>query len=79
MSTLEDSNSKVHLNHFINSQNRIQGSSPPIVAITFTSGGKDINERVKLPHAQWIISKPKNKTIARHNISNRQQVLQIIT
>ena len=67
---LEDSTSKVHLHHFINSH-RIQGSSPPLVAITFTPGGKDINGRVKLPHAQWIITKPKNKTIACHNINNK--------
>jgi len=50
-----------------------------MVADTFTPGGKDINGEVELPHAKWIIFKPKNKTIAHHNISNRYQVLQIIT
>ena len=61
---------QIHLYHFIKSHNGIQGSSPPIVANTFTPGGKDIHGGVELPHAQCIICKPKNKAIAHRNISN---------
>jgi len=34
-------------------------------------GEKDINGGDVLPHTQWIICNPKNKTIAHQNISNR--------
>ena len=69
-STLEDSTLK-YIHHLIKSHNRIQDSSLPIVANTFTLGGKDINGGVELPRAQWAICKPKNKISACHNISNR--------
>jgi len=57
--------------NFIESHNKVQSSSHPIITYTFTPGEKEINGGVELSHTQWIISKPKNKTIARHNISNR--------
>ena len=74
--TFADIKSKVHIQNMNESYNTIQ-VCVPLIAIT--PGEKGINGGVEQPHAQWIISNPKNKTIIHHNISIRQQVVQIIT
>ena len=62
ISTLEDPTPK-YIYTLIKSNDIIQGNSSPIIATMFTPGGKDINEGVELPCAQWIMSKPKNEII----------------
>jgi len=48
--------SNVHIHNMIELHIKIQVCRPPIV---FTLDGKDINGRVEQPHAQRIISNPK--------------------
>jgi len=56
---------------YITSSSHIIKYEVAVVANTFTHGRKDINGGVELTHAQWVISKPKNKIIAHHNIISR--------
>jgi len=53
--------SKVHMHNLIELHSKIQDCKLPIA---FTPSGKDINGGVGQPHAQWAITKPKNKTSA---------------
>ena len=60
--------SKVHIHSLNELHIKIHDCRPPIA---FIPGEKGINGGVEQPHAQWIISKPKNKTSAQHIISKR--------